>query len=100
VLFAMLAGLAPLHGERVAARAGDRGVVDPDVFLETSSYGPRAIDATVRVTGIDVLVHGSDRPYAPPPQSGLGAAAETALRVTNTAVMLGADPVTSRGEPR
>ncbi len=88
VCFAMLAGLAPLHGERFAARAGDRGVVDPGVFLETSSYGQRAIDAVVRVIGIDPLVHGSDRPYAPPPQSGLGDAAELALRVTNPARLL------------
>jgi predicted TIM-barrel fold metal-dependent hydrolase len=83
VCFAMLAGLAPLHGERFAARAGDRTVVDPDVFLETSSYGRRAIDAVVRVSGIDPLVHGSDRPYSPPPLSGLGEAAELALRATN-----------------
>ena len=81
--FAMLAGLAPLHGERFAARAGERTVVDEDAFLETSSYGPRAIDAIVRVTGIDVLVHGSDRPYAPPPESGLGDAGDAALRTTN-----------------
>lgn len=88
VCFAMLAGLAPLHGERFAVRAGERTVVDPDVFLETSSYGPRAIDAVVRVTGVDALVHGSDRPYAPPPHSGLGDAAELALRVTNPARLL------------
>jgi predicted TIM-barrel fold metal-dependent hydrolase len=88
VMFAMLAGLAPLHGERFAARAGQRTVIDPDVFLETSSYGPRAIDAIVRVSGIDTLVHGSDRPYAPPPRSGLGAAGETALRVVNPARLL------------
>ena len=81
--FAMLAGLAPLHGERFAARAGERTVIDEDAFLETSSYGPRAIDAVVRVTGIDVLVNGSDRPYAPPPESGLGAAGDAALRTTN-----------------
>ena len=88
VCFAMLAGLAPLHGERFAVRAGERTVVDPEVFLETSSYGPRAIDAVVRVTGVDVLVHGSDRPYAPPPQSGLGDAAELALRASNPARLL------------
>jgi 6-methylsalicylate decarboxylase len=88
VCFAMLAGLAPLHGERFAVRAGERTVIDPDVFLETSSYGPRAIDAMVRVVGVDALVHGSDRPYAPPPRSGLGDAAELALRCTNPARML------------
>jgi 6-methylsalicylate decarboxylase len=138
VCFALLAGLAPLHGERFAARAGDRmagragdrsagagdrfapgagdrsagagdrsagagdrfapgdgdlfapgagdrGAVDPDVFLEVSSYGIRAIDATVRVLGIDALVNGSDRPYAEPVDldGALGAAAAHALRRVN-----------------
>jgi hypothetical protein len=91
VLFAMLAGLAPLHGERFAARAGERTVVDKAVYLETSSYGPRAIDAVVRVLGVDVLVNGSDRPYAPPPESGLGDAADTALRATNPPRLLDAE---------
>jgi len=83
VCFAMLAGLAPLHGERFAARAAERSAVDPDVFLETSSYGARAVDATVRELGIDVLVHGSDRPYAAPTDPRLGAAAAHALRTHN-----------------
>jgi predicted TIM-barrel fold metal-dependent hydrolase len=74
-----------------AMQRGERTVIDPDVFLETSSYGPRAIDAIVRVSGIDTLVHGSDRPYAPPPRSGLGAAGETALRVVNPARLLTPD---------
>jgi hypothetical protein len=83
VCFALLAGLAPLHGERVAARTGDRNVVDSDVFLETSSYGTRAVDATIRVLGVDGLVHGSDRPYADPARLDLGAAAVHALRSAN-----------------
>jgi hypothetical protein len=83
VCFTMLAGLAPLHGERAASRAGLRTVIDEDAFLEISSYGPRAIDATVRVLGIDVLVNGSDRPYAGPVPPDLGEAARRALRSTN-----------------
>jgi hypothetical protein len=84
VCFALLAGLAPLHGERLAVRGGGRGEVDRDAFLETSSYGPRAIDATIRALGIDTIVCGSDRPYAPPPGDlGLGEAAEHAIRVAN-----------------
>jgi 6-methylsalicylate decarboxylase len=47
VCCAMLAGLAPLHRERLLARGG-RAVSDPDVFLDTSSYGERAVDAVVR----------------------------------------------------
>jgi hypothetical protein len=83
VCFAILAGLAPLHGERFAARTGDRNVVDEGVFLEISSYGTRAVDATIRVLGIDALVNGSDRPYAEPPELDLGPAALHALRSAN-----------------
>ena len=39
-LFAMLAGLAPLQRERLAARGGRRARHDPLVFDDTSSYGP------------------------------------------------------------
>ncbi len=88
VCFAMLAGLAPLHSERFAARAGDRGVVDQDVFLEISSYGTRAVDATVRVLGIDALVNGSDRPYAEPVSLELGPAAMHAIRSVNAVRLL------------
>jgi hypothetical protein len=83
VCFALLAGLAPLHGERVTARTGDRNVVDADVFLDVSSYGTRAVDATIRVLGIDALVNGSDRPYAEPVELDLGAAATHAIRSAN-----------------
>jgi 6-methylsalicylate decarboxylase len=89
VCFALLSGLAPLHGERLAVRGGGRGEVDRDAFLDTSSYGPRAIDATIRALGIDTIVCGSDRPYAPPPGDlGLGEAAEHAIRVVNPGRLL------------
>jgi hypothetical protein len=83
ICFALLAGLAPLHGERLAARGGGRGQIDPDVFVETSSYGPRAVDATARVLGVDVLALGSDRPYATTRDFGLGAAFAHAVGVSN-----------------
>ncbi|MFH8403677.1 amidohydrolase [Streptomyces sp. NPDC018019] len=90
VCFAALAGLAPLHGERLAARGGrDRGRVDPGVFYETSSYGTRAVDAVVRAVGIDAVVAGSDRPYAVPGVPDLGAAALHALHTANPARLLG-----------
>lgn len=88
VCFALLAGLAPLHGERFAARASERNAVDPDVFLEVSSYGTRAIDAVVRVLGIDGIVSGSDRPYAEPVDLGLGEAAARAVRSANALRLL------------
>jgi hypothetical protein len=84
VCFAALAGLAPMHGERLAARGGGRGEIDFDVFYETSSYGTRAVDALVRAVGIDVIVSGSDRPYASPVLPDIGTdAAVHALRTTN-----------------
>ena len=88
VCFALLAGLAPLHGERFAVRAAERNVVDPDAFLEVSSYGTRAVDAVVRVLGIDALVNGSDRPYSEPVDLGLGAAATHSVRSANALRLL------------
>lgn len=93
VCFAALAGLGPLHGERLAARGGAdplaRGVVDSHMFVETSSYGNRAVDSVLRVLGVDMLVFGSDRPYAQPhPDLGLGDAARHAIRATNPARLL------------
>jgi hypothetical protein len=83
VCFAMMAGLAPLHGERFAVRAGQARAVDERAFLDVSSYGTRAVDATIRVVGVDPLVNGSDRPYAPPLPLDLGAALQHALSTTN-----------------
>jgi 6-methylsalicylate decarboxylase len=83
VCFALLAGLAPLHEERFAARAGERTAIDQSTFVEISSYGTRAVDATVRVLGIDPLLNGSDRPYAEPAVLELGDAALSALRNSN-----------------
>jgi hypothetical protein len=96
ICFTALAGLGPLHGERLAARGGTgplvRGVVDPRTFVETSSYGNRAVDSVLRVLGVDMLVFGSDRPYAQPhPDLGLGDAARHAIRVTNPARLLHGD---------
>jgi Amidohydrolase len=93
VCFAMLAGLAPLHGERLLARGGERAAVDPDAFLDISSYGTRAIDATVRVLGVDVLVNGSDRPYAAPTTPELGDAVLSALRRSNPLRLLDLEEV-------
>lgn len=67
ICFAAAAGLAPIQHERRTSRGGGPlGPIDPNTFVETSSYGPQAIDALIRVLGVDVLVLGSDRPYAEP----------------------------------
>lgn len=88
VAFTGLAGLAPLHHERMSQRGGKFGVVDRLVYYETSSYGTRAIDAMTRVVGVDPLVHGSDRPYAVPTDPGLGGAFGKALFVDNPAHLM------------
>lgn len=88
VAFAALAGLAPLHHERFNQRGGHFGAIDRLVYYETSSYGTRAVDAMIRVVGIDPLVHGSDRPYAQPTDPELGDAFAHALFVANPAHLL------------
>jgi hypothetical protein len=91
VVFVMLAGLAPLHLERLAARGGPaQDGIDQNVFFDTSSYGPQAIDAMVRALGVDQLVYGSDRPFAEPRRWTLGEAARHATLVTNPARLIGA----------
>jgi 6-methylsalicylate decarboxylase len=104
VCFTALAGLGPLHGERLAARGGSdplaRGAIDPLVYVETSSYGSRAIDSVLRVLGVDALVFGSDRPYARPAELDLGEAARHAIRATNPAQLLRIDEEAAGGSER
>jgi hypothetical protein len=88
VCFVALAGLGPLHGERQRARGGERARIDPLAFVETSSYGTQAIDAVIRVLGVDVVCHGSDRPYATPPAATLGEAALHAIHSSNPGRLL------------
>jgi hypothetical protein len=87
VCFAMLAGLAPLHRERLVARGG-AAASDPDAFLDVSSYGARAVDAVLREVGVDRLVHGSDRPVCARSELPLGDAVLGALRRSNPARLL------------
>jgi hypothetical protein len=90
VVFVALAGGAPLHVERLAGRGGPAlAAFDPLTFYDTSSYGPRAIEAVGGVVGIDQLVHGSDRPVVgPPAEHGLGAAGDHAITAVNPARLL------------
>ena len=89
VVFAAGAGLAPIHHERHAARGGEAQPVAPDLFVDTASSGPQALDALVRALGIDALVLGSDAPYASPLTDFAGEAALRAIRVTNPHRALG-----------
>ena len=85
VVWAMLAGGAPLHVERLAARGGPaRAVHDDLAWFDVSSYGPRAVDAMLRVVGVDRLVLGTDRPVVEPPSlAPLGPAVRHAVARVN-----------------
>lgn len=67
IVFAILAGGAPLLSERLAVRGGPPiDLRDPLTFYECSSYGPVAIEATAHRVGAAQLVYGSDRPVVEP----------------------------------
>lgn len=93
VLFAMLAGGAPLQLERYAAR---RGVPapgpDPLVFYDTSSYGPQMIGAMAAAVGAAQLVYGSDRPVVSPHPAWPDPDLRQALLAANPARLLNHDP--------
>ena len=95
VVFALLAGLAPLHLERTVGRgASFQGAVDdPRSFYDTSSYGPAAIRAMARAIGTAQLVHGTDHPVATvggdAVASALGEDAAELVRRNNPARALG-----------
>jgi hypothetical protein len=67
VVFAMLAGCAPLQAERLATRGGPAlDLRDPHTFYDVSSYGPVAIETMADRVGADQLLYGSDRPVIKP----------------------------------
>jgi len=72
VVFSMLAGLAPVHAERLCSRGGpSRVLADPLVFYETSSYGPTAVRTLAALVGPQQLLYGSDRPVVEPAELGM-----------------------------
>jgi hypothetical protein len=71
VVWAMLAGGAPLLSERLATRGGPAiDLRDPLTFYDTSSYGPGLVDTMANWVGRDQLVYGSDRPVVEPVATG------------------------------
>jgi predicted TIM-barrel fold metal-dependent hydrolase len=72
VVFSMLAGLAPLHSERLCSRGGPAlAEPDPLVFYDTSSYGPSAVRLFEQAVGSGQLLYGSDRPVVEPTVHGM-----------------------------
>jgi predicted TIM-barrel fold metal-dependent hydrolase len=93
VLFAMLAGGAPLQLERYVARRGVPAPdIDPLVFYDISSYGARMIAAVAAAVGPGQLVYGSDRPVVDPRRPRLDPDLRLALVATNPARLLNPDP--------
>jgi len=91
VVFSMLAGLAPLHVERLACRGGPSpSSPDPLVFYDTSSYGPAARRAMEGVVGAQQLLYGSDRPVVEPGVFGMPDALDWEPVVDGTRRALGA----------
>ncbi len=67
VVFAILAGGAPIQLERLASRGVDvRTILYPNLFFDTSSYGRRALEVCIETFGVEQLVHGSDAPVIDP----------------------------------
>jgi 6-methylsalicylate decarboxylase len=93
VLFAMLAGGAPLQLERYAARSGSPAPApDPLVFYDTSSYGPRMLAAMGAAVGDSQLVFGSDRPVVDPAPTWPSPQLRVALLATNPARLFNPRP--------
>jgi 6-methylsalicylate decarboxylase len=98
VVFAALAGLAPLQVERLTARGGATAAAalgDDLLFYETSSYGPRGLDAMAEFVGLGQLVYGSDRPVVEPDTTALRRNPQRwrALTADNPARLFAPDPV-------
>jgi hypothetical protein len=71
IVFAILAGCAPLLSERLAIRGGPAVELrDPLTFYEMSSYGPGAVEMMARRVGECQLLYGSDRPVVEPEPTG------------------------------
>ena len=81
-------------------RRSGRGVHDDRAWFDVSSYGPHAVDAMLRVVGVDRLVLGSDRPVADPPAlASLGEAVLHAIARVNPAAVSRHDPPATSTRP-
>jgi predicted TIM-barrel fold metal-dependent hydrolase len=92
VLFAMLAGLAPLHRDRLELRGGGAlDTRDENVFYDTSSYGADVVCALTRVVGGGQIVMGSDSPVldARAPDFGVASDVWRQVLADNAARLLG-----------
>ncbi|MDX6441991.1 MAG: 6-methylsalicylate decarboxylase [Gaiellaceae bacterium] len=67
VVFAILAGGAPIQLERMAARGVDeRNAMLPHIWFDTATYGRRALDLAMSTYGVEPMLFGSDMPVVDP----------------------------------
>jgi hypothetical protein len=67
VVFAILAGGAPIQLERMAARGVDeRSAMLRQIWFDTASYGRRALDLAMSTYGVERMLFGSDVPVVDP----------------------------------
>ncbi len=66
VVFAVLAGGAPIQLERLRSRGGEVPQAPARIYLDTASYGPRALRLCAEAHGAGRLVFGSDAPVVQP----------------------------------
>jgi predicted TIM-barrel fold metal-dependent hydrolase len=67
VVFAILAGGAPIQLERMAARGVDeRSAMLPRIWFDTATYGRRALDLAMSTYGVEPMLFGSDMPVVDP----------------------------------
>lgn len=67
IVFAVLAGGAPIQLERLQSRGVEaEAVLHPSVYLDTASYGRRALELCLATHGLDQIVYGSDAPVLDP----------------------------------
>jgi hypothetical protein len=89
VLFAILAGGAPVQLERLRSRGFDvRRALRSNLHLDTASYGRRAIELCLATYGSGALVFGSDAPVIDPAPTleavrGFGQAVEETICGSN-----------------
>jgi predicted TIM-barrel fold metal-dependent hydrolase len=93
VVFAILGGGVAVQLERFRSRGGEaRGFLHPSLYLETSSYGARALDLARTTHGAAQLLYGSDVPVVDPRPTlkaleGLGDDVLRAVRVDNPTLL-------------
>ena len=67
VVFAILAGGAPIQLERMTSRGFDeRRAMLPHVWFDTATYGRRALELGMATFGVDRMLFGSDVPVVDP----------------------------------